>query len=219
MPVPLRLERIATQAQQYPDMAFTTLAHHLDVAMLERAFGSLNPHSAPGADRVTWQTYKANLETNLVALHEKLVNGTYCPQPVVRRLIPKSNGKLRPLGLPALEDKIVAKAVAMLLEAIYEQDFCDFSYGFRPGRSPHQALHAVRQGLLKHGIGYVIDCDISAFFDTLQHDTLLMILRKRIKDGRVLELIEMWLHAGILDGKEMVFPDKGSPQGSVLSPL
>ena len=218
-PVPLRLERIATQAQQYPDMACTTLAHHLDVAMLERAFGSLNPHSTPGVDRVTWQTYKANLETNLVAVHEKLVNGTYCPQPVVRRLIPKSNGKLRPLGLPALEDKIVAKAVAMLLEAIYEQYFCDFSYGFRPGRSPHQALHEVRQGVLTNGIGYVIDCDISAFFDNLQHDTLLAILRQRVNDGRVLEYIELWLKAGVLDGKEMVFPEKGSPQGSVISPL
>jgi RNA-directed DNA polymerase len=152
-PGPLRRERSATQAQQYPDRACTTLAHHLAVALLERAFGSLTPHSAPGVDRVTWQTYKANRETRLTALHEKLVNGTYCPQPVVRRLIPKSNGKLRPLGLPALEDKIVAKAVAMLLEVIYEQDFCDFSYGFRPGRSPHQALHAVRQGLLKNGIG------------------------------------------------------------------
>ncbi len=219
VPISLRLERIATQAQQYPDMAFTTLAHHLDVAMLERAFRSLNPKSAPGVDRVTWQAYKANLATNLAALHEKLVNATYCPQPVVRRLIPKSNGKLRPLGLPTLEDKIVAKAVAMLLEAIYEQDFCDVSYGFRPGRSPHHALHEVRQGMLTNGIGYVIDCDISAFFDNLQHDTLLTILCKRIKDGRVLELIEMWLKAGILDGKEMVFPEKGSPQGSVLSPL
>jgi RNA-directed DNA polymerase len=164
-------------------------------------------------------TYKENLETNLKTLHEKLVNDTYGPQPVVRRLIPKSNGKLRPLGLPALEDKIVAQAVAMLLEAIYEQDFCDASYGFRPGRSPHQALHDVRQGLLGTRIGYVIDCDISAFFDTLQHDTLLAMLRKRIKDGRVLQRIEKWLHAGILDGKEMVYPDKGSPQGSVLSPL
>jgi len=185
--------------------------------MLERAFGSLNPHSAPGVDRVTWQTYKANLETHLAALHEKLVNETYCPQPVVRRLILKSNGKLRPRGLPALEDKIVAKAVAMLLEAIYEQDFCDVSYGFRPGRSPHHALHAVRQGGLTNGMGSGSDCDSSACCDNLQHDTLLMILRKRIKDGRVLELIEMWLHAGILDGKEMVFPDKGSPQGSVLT--
>src|SRR2546428_1702936 len=219
VPISLRLERIATQAPQYPDMACTTLAHHLDVAMLERAFRSLNPKSAPGVDRVTWQAYKANLATNLAAIHEKLVNATYCPQPVVRRLIPKSNGKLRPLGLPTLEDKIVAKAVAMLLEAIYEQDFCDVSYGFRPGRSPHHALHEVRQGMLTNGIGYVIDCDISAFFDNLQHDTLLTILCKRIKDGRVLELIEMWLKAGILDGKEMVFPEKGSPQGSVVSPL
>ncbi len=219
VPVSLRLERIALQAQQYPDMAFTTLAHHLDRAMLADAFGRLNPRSAPGVDRVTWRRYKANLNENLDTLHEKLVNGTYCPQPVVRRQIPKANGKLRPLGLPALEDKIVAKAVALLLEAIYEQDFCDGSYGFRPSRSPHQALHDVRQGLLGKGIRHVIDCDISSFFDDLRHDMLLAILRKRIKDGRVLELIEGWLKAGILDGKEMVFPDKGSPQGSVISPL
>src|SRR5207247_8209303 len=127
-PVPLRLERIATQAREYPDMAFTTLAHHLDVAMLAHAFRSLNPQSAPGVDRVTWRTYKNNLETNLETLYEKLVNGTYCPQAVVRRLIPKGGGKLRPLGLQALEDRIVAKSVAMLMEAIYEQDFCDVSY-------------------------------------------------------------------------------------------
>lgn len=148
VPIRLRLERIATQAQHYPDMACTTLAHHLDVAMLEHAFRRLNPHSAPGVDRVTWRMYKENLATNLETLHEKLVNDTDGPQPVVRRLIPKSHGKLRPLGLPALEDKIVAKAVGMLLEAIYEQDVYDFSYGFRPGRNPHQALHEVRQGLL-----------------------------------------------------------------------
>jgi retron-type reverse transcriptase len=152
-------------------MAFTTLAHHLEVAMLERAFQRLNPHSAPGVDRVTWQAYKANLGTNLVALHEKRVHETYCPQPVVRRLIPNSNGKLRPRGLPALADQIVAQAVAMLLEAIYEQDVCDFAYGLRPGRSPHHALHAGRQGWLQNGIGYVIACDIRAFFDKVQHDT------------------------------------------------
>jgi RNA-directed DNA polymerase len=153
VPVPLRLERIATQAQPYPDMAFTTLAHPLDVAMLDRAFKSRNPQRAPGVDRVTWQAYKANLETNLVALPEQLVNDTYCPPPVVRRLIPTSNGKRRPLGLPALADKSVAQAVAMLWEAIDEQDFCDFSYGFRPGRSPHHALHEGRQGVLTNGIG------------------------------------------------------------------
>jgi RNA-directed DNA polymerase len=165
-------------------MAFTTLAHHVDVAMLERAFQRLNPKSAPGVARVTWRRYKENLEANLGTLHEKLVNDTYCPQAVVRRLIPKSNGKLRPSGLPALEDKIVAKAVGMLLESIYEQDFYDFSHGFRPGRSPHQGLHEIRQGLLGSRIGYVIDCDISSFFDNLQHDTLLEILRKRVKDGQ-----------------------------------
>jgi retron-type reverse transcriptase len=218
VPISQRLERIATQAREYPDMAFTTLAHHLDVAMLAHAFRSLNPQSAPGVDRVTWRTYKNNLETNLETLYEKLVNETYCPQAVVRRLIPKGDGKLRPLGLPALEDKIVAKAVAMLMEAIYEQDFCDFSYGFRRGRSPHQALQEVRQGLLGSRIGYVIDCDISAFFDNLQHDPLLAILRKRVNDGRGLEFIELWLKAGILDGKERVFPEKGSPQGSVSTP-
>lgn len=200
-------------------MAFTTLAHLLDVPMLERAFWSLNPKSAPGADRVTWRQYVKDLETNLEGLHEKLVKGTYTPQPVTRRWIPKSNGKLRPLGLPALEDKIVSKAVSLLLEQIYEQDFCSFSYGFRPGRSCHQALHDLRQGLLKKRIQYVIDCDISSFFDNLRHDVLLDLLRKRVKDGRLLQLIEQWLKAGIMDGKELVFPEKGSPQGSVISPL
>jgi RNA-directed DNA polymerase len=219
VPMPQRLERIATQAQLYPDMAFTTLAHHVDPAMLEYAFWRLNPRSAPGVDRVTWRRYKDNLKENLDALHKKLVDNTYNPQPVVRRLIPKANGKLRPLGLPALEDKIVAKAVTLLLEAIYEQDFCDTSYGFRPGRNRHPALHNVRQGLLRRGIRQVIDCDISSFFDNLQHGRLLAILRKRIKDGRVLGWIEKWLKAGILDGKEMVFPEQGSPQGSVISPL
>ena len=218
-PILFRLDRIATQAREYPDMAFTTLAHLLDVPMLERAFWSLNPRSAPGADRMTWRQYETDLAKNLEVLHEKLVNRTYTPQPVERRWIPKSNGKLRPLGLPALEDKIVSKAVAQLLEPIYEQDFCEFSYGFRPGRSCHQALHDLRQGLLRNRVQYVIDCDISSFFDNLRHDVLLSLLRKRIKDGRVLELIEQWLKAGIMDGKDLVFPEKGSPQGSVISPL
>ena len=199
-------------------MVFTTLAHHLDVAMLERAFWKLNPRSSPGIDRVTWQAYKRDLESNLEVLHEKLVSGAYRPQPVVRRWIPKGKGKFRPLGLPTLTDKIVQRAVATLLEQIYEADFWEFSYGFRLGRKAHDALHALRQGLLK-GINYVIDCDISSFFDNLLHDVLLAILRKRVNDGRLLELIGMWLEAGIMDGKEMVFPEKGSPQGSVISPL
>lgn len=217
-PIWARLERIANQARTYPDMVFTTLAHHLDEVMLERAFWSLNPRSSPGVDRVTWQDYERDLELHLEALHERLVSGTYRPQPVVRRWVPKSRDRFRPLGIPALEDKIVQRAVATLLEQIYEQDFYDFSYGFRPGRKPHDALHASRQGLLD-GIHYVIDCDISSFFDDLRHDVLLEILRKRMNDGRLLQLISMWLTAGILDGKELVFPEKGSPQGSVISPI
>jgi group II intron reverse transcriptase/maturase len=199
-------------------MAFTTLAHHLDVPMLERAFNRLNRNSASGIDRVTWRMYEEDLIPKLEDLQRRLAHREYEPQPVVRKWIPKSNGKLRPLGLPALEDKIVQRATADLLESIYEQDFHEFSYGFRPGRSAHQALRDLRQGLQSR-IHYVIDCDISAFFDNLQHDELLSILRKRVKDGRVLELIESWLQAGIMDGKEMVFPEKGSPQGSVISPL
>jgi group II intron reverse transcriptase/maturase len=199
-------------------MAFTTLAHHLDAALLERAYWSLNPRSSPGVDRVTWEDYKRNLETHLEDLHKRLVSGTYAPQVVVRRWIPKSGGKFRPLGIPALEDKIVQGAVVLLLAQIYEQDFYDFSYGFRPGRSCHQALHDSRQGMLD-GVNWVIDCDVKSFFDNLGHDELLTILRKRVKDGRLLKLIEMWLKAGIMDGKEQVFPEKGSPQGSVISPL
>jgi group II intron reverse transcriptase/maturase len=199
-------------------MAFTTLAHHMDVWFLERAYDRLNPNSAAGIDRVTWKAYGEKLTLNLEDLHARLVSREYEPQPVVRQWIPKSNGKLRPLGLPALEDKIVQRAVADLLESIYEEDFHEFSYGFRPGRSAHQALRDLRQGLQTR-IHHVIDCDISAFFDHLQHDELLTILRKRVKDGRVLELIESWLKAGIMDGQELIFPEKGSPQGSVISPL
>jgi RNA-directed DNA polymerase len=200
-------------------MACTTLAHHLDGAMRADAFRRLNPRSAPGVDRVTWRAYKEHRNINLETVHEKLVNDTYGPPPVVRRLLPKGHGKLRPLGLPALEAKIVAQAVAMLLEAVYEQDCYDLSPGFRPGRRPQQALHAVRQGLLGSRIGAVIDCDISAFFDTFQHDTRVAIRRTRLKDGRVRERIERWRHAGLLDGKAMGFPEKGSLPGAVLSPV
>jgi len=218
-PILQRLERIATQARQYPDMQFTTLAHLLDVPMLERAFWSLNPRSVAGVDRVTWRDYQRNLETNLEDLHERLKNRTYVPQPVQRKWIPKSNGKLRPLGLPALEDKVVGKAVALLLEQIYEEDFYDFSHGFRPGHSCHEALHQMRDALLGMGIRSVIDCDISSFFDNLRHDILLSLLRQRVNDRSLLRLTKLMLEAGIMDGKELVFPEKGSPQGSVISPL
>jgi RNA-directed DNA polymerase len=187
MPIPLRLERIATQARDYPEMACTTLAPHLDVALRERAFERLKPQSAPGVERVPWRAYKENREATLKTFPDQLVTETYSPQAVVRRLIPKGGGTCRPLGLPALEDKIVAKAVAMRREGLYEQDVYDFSHGFRPGRTPHQALSEGRQGLLGSRIGQVIACDISSFFDNVEPDTLLAILRQRGKDGRVLK--------------------------------
>ena len=214
-----RLARIAEQARKHPERAFTTLAHHIDVAMLLHAFSRLNPRGAPGIDRVTWRKYRKNLKHNVEDLHRRLVNRTYTPLPVRRHYIPKGKGKMRPLGLPAIEDKIVAKAVQLLLEQIYEQDFCQFSYGFRPGLSCHAALRDLRHQLHTIRVRYVIDCDLSAFFDNITHQQLLRILRKRVKDGSILHLIKLWLQAGILEGKDLVFPEKGSPQGSVISPL
>lgn len=218
-PILHRLKRIAEQAQQYPDMQFTTLAHLLDELMLERAFWSLKPNSAPGTDRVTWHQYKRELKENLEDLLNRLKSKTYRPQPVKRHWIDKENGKRRPLGIPCLEDKVVAKAVALLLEQIYEQDFKDFSYGFRPGRSCHDASHRLRNELLQQGITCVIDCDVSSFFDNLEHDTLLSLVKNRVNDGALLRLLRLMLEAGIMEGRELVFPEKGSPQGSVISPL
>ena len=172
---------IASQAREYPQGTFTTLAHRMDEALLERAFWSLNPRSSPGIDRKTWKGYLSDLHTHLEDLHARLVSGTYRPQVVVRRWIRKSPGKFRPLGIPALEDKIVQAAVALLLTQIYEQDFYDFSFGFRPERSCHDELCAAGQGMLV-GVGWVIDCDVKSFFDNIRHDVLLRFLRKRIKD-------------------------------------
>ena len=184
------------------------------------AFWSLNPKIAAGVDRVTWQQYKRELEFNLEVLQEKLVTKTYHPQPVVRRWIPKGDGQqFRPLSIPAHEDKIAAKAVALLLEQIYEQDFCDFSYGFRPGRSCHKASHDLRQGLLNNGIRFVIDCDIRSFLDNVNHERLVELLRTRIGDPRMLRLIERFLKAGVMiEGRRHETVD-GVPQGVVLSPL
>jgi group II intron reverse transcriptase/maturase len=200
-------------------MAFTTLAHLIDVPMLEYAFERLNPRSSTGVDGVTWREYKKQLIDNLEDLYARLRNRTYEPQPVRRTQIPKGKGQYRPLGIPALEDKIVSKAVQLILERIYEQDFSDASHGYRPGRSCHTALRTLRHQMLALGISHVLDCDLSKFFDSLSHKKLLEILKKRIKDASILHLIKLWLKAGIMDGRDLVFPTQGSPQGSVISPL
>ena len=167
-----KLARIAELAREHPNRVFMSLHHVIDVAWLREAYRRTRKDAAVGVDGQTAEEYARDLEENLEALLGRFRSGSYRAPSVRRVHIPKGDGLTRPIGVPTFEDKILQRSVAMVLEAIYEQDFCDASYGFRPGRSPHQALHDVRQGLLGNKMGHVIDCDISAFFDNLQHDTL-----------------------------------------------
>jgi RNA-directed DNA polymerase len=217
--VSTKLQRIAEQAKSYPEMEFTTLAHLMDVEWLREAFHRTSKTAAPGIDGVTVKQYAEHLEENLSDLHERLRNGQYRAMPVERVWIDKEDGKQRPIGKPVLEDKIVQRGVAMMLEAVYEQDFYDFSYGFRPGRDPHQALHALTEQCVKMNVQWIVDADISGFFDSVNHTHLVDILKLRVKDGGIIRLIGKWLNAGVLEGETLTFPDKGTPQGSVISPI
>jgi group II intron reverse transcriptase/maturase len=214
-------QRIAELAKQSREFAFLSLNHHLDVPWLEVAFGRTRKDGAVGVDGQTAAEYEANLEVNLQSLLDRAKSGTYHAPPVRRVHIPKGPGstETRPLGIPTFEDKVLQRAVAMLLESIYEQDFLPCSYGFRPGRSAHQALATLRQGLMQFGGGCILDVDIRKFFDTLQHDALRQLLRKRIRDGVVLRLIGKWLNAGVWENGTLTHPDEGTPQGGVISPL
>jgi RNA-directed DNA polymerase len=214
-----QLQQIAEQARRHPDYTFTTLAHLMDVEWLKEAYRRTRKDAAPGVDRVTAQDYAEQLEENLQALHARLVSGDYRPTPVKRAWLEKEDGRLRPIGIPAFEDKLVQRAVVMLLSAVYEQDFYDFSHGFREGHSPHQALHELREWCMEKQVGWIVDADISGFFDSLSHQQLEEILQRRITDGTLLRLIGKWLKAGIQDRGEMTYPEKGTPQGSVISPL
>jgi len=217
-----RRQRIAELAkQQSRDFAFLSLNHHLDGHWLETAFGLTRKDGAVGVDGQTAAEYEANLEKNLQSLLDRAKSGTYHAPPVRRAYIPKGPGstETRPLGIPTFEDKVLQRAVVMLLEPIYEQDFLDCSYGFRPGRSAHQALSALREGLMQFGGGCILDVDIRKFFDTLQHDALRQLLRRRVRDGVVLRLIGKWLNAGVWEEGHLTHPDMGTPQGGVISPL
>lgn len=216
-----RRERIATLAKQSHERAFLSLNHYLDFHWLETAFGRTRKDGAVGVDGQTAAAYEANLETNLQSLLDRAKSGTYHAPPVRRVHIPKGPGstETRPLGIPTFEDKVLQRAVAMLLEPIYEQDFLPCSYGFRPGRSAHQALAALREGLMQFGGGWIVDVDIRKFFDTLQHAPLRELLRRRIRDGVVLRLIGKWLNAGVWENGSLTHPDEGTPQGGVISPL
>jgi len=214
-----RLERIAKLAKERPDVALTTLAHYIDVAWLREAYRRTRKDGSRGVDGVSAQQYEQHLDENLVSLLERMHTGRYYAPPVRRVLIPKEKGGQRPIGIPTFEDKVLQRATAMVLEAVYETSFCDFSYGFRPGRSAHQALEAVRNTTIRMGGGWVLEVDIRKFFDTLDHGHLRAILHQRIRDGVLLRLIGKWLNAGIVEGLVLSHPDEGTPQGGVISPL
>jgi group II intron reverse transcriptase/maturase len=213
------LRRIAEKASTDRRLQFTSLAHLLTVEALERAWKALKKRSSAGIDGVTAAEYERDLRGNLKRLHERLRAGQYVAPPVRRSYVPKEGAALRPIGVPTIEDKIVQAAVARILSAIYEQDFLPCSYGFRPGRSAHQALEALDQAIFRGRVSWVLDADISTFYDSMDHGVLRRFLEHRVKDRSLLRLIAKWLHAGVLEDGVVVHPDTGTPQGGVISPI
>jgi RNA-directed DNA polymerase len=217
--VTTKLQRLAEQAQRDPKRVFTNLAHLIDEDFLREAYRRTRKSSAAGIDGVTAKQYAEHLDENLHDLHERLRSGRYQAAPVVRVWIEKEDEGRRPIGKPAFEDKIVQRAVAMLLEAIYEQDFSDSSYGFRPGRSPHDALRDLRRRCLTEGIGWIVDADVSGYFDSINRTHLREVLRRRVNDGSILRLMGKWLRAGVMEEGELHHPETGVVQGGVISPV
>ena len=213
-------ERVRQAVRRDRKQRFTALLHHVyAVDRLRGAYAALRREAAPGIDGETWQHYGETLEENLQDLSDRLRRGAYRAKPVRRAYIPKANGRRRPLGVPTLEDKIVQRAVVGVLNAIYEKDFLGFSYGFRPGRSPHQALDALSVGLLRRRVKWVLDADIRAFFDTLDHGWLVKFIEHRVADRRVVRLIQKWLRAGVLEDGRRTRSEAGTVQGGSISPL
>lgn len=217
--VSTKSQRIAELARAYPQRSFTSLAHHIDLEWMREAYRRTRKNGAAGVDGVTASAYEADLEANLADLLERLKSGRYQAPPVRRVHIPKGDGRTRPIGVPALEDKIVQRAVAMVLVPLYEADFRDGSYGFRPGKSPRQAVSALRERLHSAGGGWVIEVDICSFFDELDWTQLRSLLDERVRDGVLRRLIDKWLKAGVVDDGQLSHPTSGTPQGGVISPL
>jgi group II intron reverse transcriptase/maturase len=219
--VSTKQERIAELANRSPQMAFTSLAYLMDIDWLKEAYRRTRKDGAVGVDGVTADEYEQDLEGNLERLLDRAKSGTYHAPPVRRVHIPKggSSTETRPLGIPTLEDKVLQRAVVMLLQPIYERDFLDCSYGFRPGRSAHQALESFRDQLMTCRGGWVLEVDIRKFFDNLDHGHLRKFLRLRVRDGVLLRLIDKWLKAGVMEDGNVSYPDAGTPQGGVVSPI
>src|SRR5437899_1766401 len=213
------LAGVRKAAREGKETKFTALLHHLTVDLLRKSFYALKRKAAPGVDGVTWQEYETGLEGRLVDLHNRVHRGAYRAKPSRRVFIPKPDGRQRPLGVAALEDKVVQQAVVTILNQIYEEDFRGFSYGFRPGRSQHQALDALTVALKRKRVNYVLDADIRGFFDHIDHGWMMKFVQHRVADPRILRLIQKWLKAGVMEEGQWSETEMGTPQGSGISPL
>ena len=213
------LERIRKVARGRKKEKFTALLHHISIDLLGEAFFELKKDAAPGVDGLTWRTYEADLDRNLTDLHERVHRGAYRALPSRRMYVPKPDGRQRPIAIAALEDKIVQRATVAVLNAIYEEDFLGFSYGFRPGRSTHNALDALAVGIDSTNVNWIIDADVRSFFDELSQHWLVRFLEHRIGDRRITRLIQKWLKVGILEDGIVTVSDRGTGQGAVISPL
>ena len=213
------LGRVRQAARLKEEERFTALLHHVDVDQLREAYFALRREAAPGVDGVTWKDYGEGLEARLESLRSRVHSGAYRAQPSRRRFIPKPDGRQRPLGIAALEDKIVQRALVEVLNAIYEEDFLGFSYGFRPGRGQHDALDALAVGIDRTAVNWVLDADIAGFFDAVDHEWLIRFVEHRIGDRRVIRLIRKWLKAGVMEDGQVTPTGMGTPQGAVISPL
>ena len=213
------LSGVREAARRSSTLRFTALLHHINERLLFESFDHLKKSAAPGVDGVTWSDYEADLEANIKDLHDRIHRGAYRAKPSRRAWIPKSDGRQRPLGVASLEDKLVQQAVVWVLQCIYEQDFLGFSYGYRPGRSPHQALDALSVAITSRKVNWILDADLESYFETIDHAWLIKFLEHRIGDNRILRLIRKWLHAGVVEEGVRSTSDVGSPQGSGISPL
>ncbi len=214
----LGIDRIRKTARERKGERFTTLLHHIDAALLQQAYHWLKRDAAPGVDGMTWDSYGEGLEDRLRDLEFRVHQGSYRAQPSRRAHIPKPDGRQRPLGIAALEDKIVQRAVVEVLNAIYETDFLGFSYGFRPGRGQHDALDALAVSIENRAVNWILDADIKGFFDNISHEWMMRFVEHRIGDQRVLRLIRNWLKAGVVEDGALQPATKGTPQGAVLTP-
>jgi RNA-directed DNA polymerase len=213
------IDRVRKAAQERKGERFTILLHHIDAKLLHQAYHWLKREAAPGVDGMTWDAYGEGLEARLRDLESRIHRGSYRAQPSLRAYIPKPDGRQRPLGITALEDKVVQRAVVEVLNAIYETDFLGFSYGFRPGRGQHDALDALAVGIESQAVNWILDADIKGFFDNISHEWLMRFVEHRVGDRRVLRLIRKWLTAGVVEDGVRHPATKGTPQAAVISPL